>query len=322
MLLARRAQQWSHSCTAAAVMGRLHRPALLLRISTQRHHASSLVAAADRARDAARLRPPPPVVARYLATRAPDAYAVLGVARGLTDRDYKVAYLRKAKEWHPDLRPNDPTATKKFQELSAAYDEIKDSGARAAYDARARFQDTDRGYGRPRQQSAQQSAAQAAATWAEAWADAGALLEAAQAWWEEEYAALDEDVEEFSAAVTHRRLGDALDVVKRRSGLIVSVVVPALVLLRWPGAAVWVLRGVAPLATAVIGIAARVVLQNPRLLPFFVNIIRQVGGGLWRRAVARARRRLADRERRARRDEQRRKKHAQQTWERRRRGGP
>ena len=78
-----------------------------------------------------------------------------------------------------------------------------------------------------------------------AWADAGALLEAAQAWWEEEYAALDEDVEEFSAAVTHRRLGDALDVVKRRSGLIVSVVVPALVLLRWPGAAVWVLRGVA-----------------------------------------------------------------------------
>ena len=311
MLLARRAQQWSHSCTAAAVMGRLHRPALLLHStrhhasslvaaarpapflrSTPRHHASSLVAATDRARDEARLRPPPPVVARYLATRAPDAYAVLGVARGLTDRDYKVAYLRKAKEWHPDLRPNDPTATKKFQELSAAYDEIKDSGARAAYDARARFQDTDPGYGRPRQQSAQQSAAQAAATWAEAWADAGALLEAAQAWWEEEYAALDEDVEEFSAAVTHRRLGDALDVVKRRSGLIVSVVVPALVLLRWPGAAVWVLRGVAPLATAVIGIAARVVLQNPRLLPFFVNIIRNVGGGLWRRAVARARRRL------------------------------
>ena len=60
---------------------------------------------------------------------------------------------------------------------------------------------------------------------------------------------LDEDVEEFSAAVTHRRLGDALDVVKRRSGLIVSVVVPALVLLRWPGAAVWVLRGGAPLAS-------------------------------------------------------------------------
>ena len=297
------------------------RPALLLR-STPRHHASSLVAAADRARDEARLRPPPPVVARYLATRAPDAYAVLGVARGLTDRDYKVAYLRKAKEWHPDLRPNDPTATKKFQELSAAYDEIKDSGARAAYDARARFQDTDPGYGRPRQQSAQQSAAQAAATWAEAWADAGALLEAAQAWWEEEYAALDEDVEEFSSAVTHRRFGDALDVVKRRSGLIVSVVVPTLVLLRWPGAAVWVLRGVAPLATAVIGIAARVVLQNPRLLPFFVNIIRHIGGGLWRNAVARARRRLADRERRARRDEQRRKKHAQQTWEKRRRGGP
>ena len=147
-------------------------------------------------------------------------------------------------------------------------------------------------------------------------------MEAAQAWWEEEYAALDEDIDEFSAAVTHRRLGDALDVVKRRSGLIVSVVVPTLVLLRWPGAAVWVLRGVAPLATAVVGITARVAVENPRLLLFFGNIIRHVGGGLWRGAVALARRRLADRERRARRDEQRRKKHAQQTWERRRRGGP
>ena len=150
-------------------------------------------------------RAPPPPESRGPSTPSTQQYAVLGVARGLTDRDYKVAYLRKAKEWHPDLRPNDPTATKKFH---------GDSGRARGLRARARFQDTDPGYGRPRRKPAQQSAAQAAATWAEAWADAGALPEAAQAC-EEECAALDEDVE-FSAAVRHRRLGDALDVVKRR----------------------------------------------------------------------------------------------------------
>ena len=159
-------------------------------------------------------------------------------------------------------------------------------------------------------------------------------MEAAQAWWEEEYAALDEDVEEFSAAVTHRRLGDALDVVKRRSGLIVSVVVPALVLLWWPGAAAESSgaagrgdagRAAEPRRVIVIGIAARVVLQNPRLLPFFVlAIIRQVAPGAGTLAAGRGTRarapRTASAGARARRAAA--EKHAQQARERRRRGGP
>jgi hypothetical protein len=340
MLFVRRAQAPRHSCIATAVArptlhGRRAPAALLLRTPPRHHassfvaaaararHASSLVAAAARARDAAlflgdrqdRARVHPPIITRAFATNTPDAYALLGVARGLTDRDYKVAYLRNAKEWHPDLRPDDPGATKKFQELSAAYEAIKDSGARAAYDARALSPDAG-GFENPFTQG---SPKQAAATWDGAWADAGALVEAAQAWWEEECAALDEDVAELSDAVAHRRLGDALDVVTRRSGLIVGVAVPSLILLRWPGAAVWVLRGIAPLATVVVGTVARVVMQNPRLLPLFGQFIRQVGGGLWLRAVGRARRRLADRERRLRRDEQRRRKYAQESWEKRRR---
>lgn len=338
MLFVRRAQAARHSCIATHRLHGRRVPAALLLRTPPRYHASSLVAAAARARDAALFlgdrnghgpvvssssrdlflggtTRPRPVVARHFATQSQDAYALLGVARGMTDRDYKVAYLRNAKEWHPDLRPDDPGATKKFQELSAAYESIKDSGARAVYDARARSQDSG-GFQNPFTQGSPQ---QAAATWDEAWADAGALVEAAQAWWEEECAALDEDVAELSDAVTHRRLGDALDVVKRRSGLIVGVAVPSLILLRWPGAAVWVLRGIAPLATVVVGTVARVVMQNPRLLPLFGQFIRQVGGGLWSRAVGRARRRLADRERRLRRDEQRRRKYAQESWEKRRR---
>ena len=84
-------------------------------------------------------------------------------------------------------------------------------------------------------------------------------------WFAEECSALDDDVAEFTDAVAHRRLGDAWDVAKRRSGLIVGVAVPALVLLRFPGAAVWVLRGAVPLITGVVGVVAQVVLRNPRL---------------------------------------------------------
>lgn len=46
---------------------------------------------------------------------ATDAYTVLGVARGLSDREYKVAYLKLAKTCHPDMNPGDKDATARFQ---------------------------------------------------------------------------------------------------------------------------------------------------------------------------------------------------------------
>ena len=284
--------------------------------------------------DVERLRRPPHAThaallpLRLFSSRAADAYATLGVARGLADKDYKVAYLKQAKVWHPDLRPGDPEATRKFQELSAAYEQIKDQRLRAAYDARRTW-----GGGGERASGpfdANRSAQEAAATWAEAYDDAGALFEAGRAWWSDECAALDDDAHDFAMAASERRLGDAWVIAQRRSGLIVGVAVPLVILLRWPGAALAVIRGAAPLVTAALGVAARLFVQNPRLVPVFTGLIRQFGGRYWTTAVNRARAKLRERDARKgrdaawkadqdrRRDEARRRAHAQDQHNRRR----
>ena len=51
-----------------------------------------------------------------------DPYKVLGLSHGATEADIKKAYRKKAKEYHPDLHPNDPIAIKKMQEVNEAYD--------------------------------------------------------------------------------------------------------------------------------------------------------------------------------------------------------
>lgn len=54
-----------------------------------------------------------------------DPYAVLGLQRGASDEQVKNAFRRLAKTCHPDLHPNNPAAEKRFKEISAAYDAIR-----------------------------------------------------------------------------------------------------------------------------------------------------------------------------------------------------
>ena len=51
-----------------------------------------------------------------------DPHRILGVPQGATEDEIKKAYRKKAKEYHPDLHPNDPVAVKKMQEVNKAYD--------------------------------------------------------------------------------------------------------------------------------------------------------------------------------------------------------
>ena len=63
-----------------------------------------------------------------------DYYKILGVDKTIAQKDVKRAYLKRAKQFHPDLHPDDPKAKAKFQALQEAYDVIGDAEKRAKYD--------------------------------------------------------------------------------------------------------------------------------------------------------------------------------------------
>lgn len=65
--------------------------------------------------------------------RTRDLYEVLGVTRTADENAIRQAYLRLARELHPDVS-DDPNAQERFQELTAAYTTLSDRGARLLYD--------------------------------------------------------------------------------------------------------------------------------------------------------------------------------------------
>eukprot|EP00929_Paragymnodinium_shiwhaense_P080464 TRINITY_DN41968_c0_g1_i1.p1 TRINITY_DN41968_c0_g1~~TRINITY_DN41968_c0_g1_i1.p1 ORF type:complete len:253 (-),score=35.63 TRINITY_DN41968_c0_g1_i1:38-736(-) len=63
-----------------------------------------------------------------------DLYAVLGLPRGAHPDDIKAAYRRLAKELHPDVRPGDAEAARRFREVSQAHAMLLNVGLRRMHD--------------------------------------------------------------------------------------------------------------------------------------------------------------------------------------------
>ena len=55
-------------------------------------------------------------------------YEILGVREGAGMDEIKRAYRRKAKEYHPDLHPEDPCANEKMQRINEAYEALSNPG--------------------------------------------------------------------------------------------------------------------------------------------------------------------------------------------------
>jgi len=62
-----------------------------------------------------------------------DYYATLGLSKGAKDEDIKRAYRKLARKYHPDVS-KEANAEEKFKNLQEAYEVLKDSQKRAAYD--------------------------------------------------------------------------------------------------------------------------------------------------------------------------------------------
>lgn len=55
-----------------------------------------------------------------------DYYKIMGVDKSIPQDQIRAAYKKRAKQFHPDLHPDDPKAKAKFQALNEAYEVLSD----------------------------------------------------------------------------------------------------------------------------------------------------------------------------------------------------
>ncbi|MCS7236196.1 MAG: molecular chaperone DnaJ [Armatimonadota bacterium] len=69
---------------------------------------------------------------------ARDYYEILNVPPDASLEEIKAAYRRLAREYHPDVRKDDPLAEERFKEINEAYQVLSDPQKRAEYDRAGR----------------------------------------------------------------------------------------------------------------------------------------------------------------------------------------
>lgn len=63
-----------------------------------------------------------------------DYYKILGVDKSTNQKDIQKAYRKLARQYHPDVNPNDKSAEEKFKDINEAYEVLSDPEKRKRYD--------------------------------------------------------------------------------------------------------------------------------------------------------------------------------------------
>jgi curved DNA-binding protein len=63
-----------------------------------------------------------------------DYYKILGVDKKATDKEIKSAFRKLARQYHPDVNPDNPQAEARFKEINEAYEVLGDAEKREKYD--------------------------------------------------------------------------------------------------------------------------------------------------------------------------------------------
>ena len=71
---------------------------------------------------------------------AENYYLILGVPQNASVKEIKAAFRRLARQYHPDLNPDDPVSAEKFKRISQAYNVLSDTNKRRRYDRHIPFQ--------------------------------------------------------------------------------------------------------------------------------------------------------------------------------------
>jgi molecular chaperone DnaJ len=69
-----------------------------------------------------------------MATTRRDYYEILGVSREASEAEVKKAFRKLARELHPDVNQDDPTAEARFKEVAEAYEVLSSAESRDLYD--------------------------------------------------------------------------------------------------------------------------------------------------------------------------------------------
>lgn len=79
-----------------------------------------------------------------------DYYKTLGVEKSADEKEIKRAFRRLARQYHPDVNPDDPQAEERFKEINEAYEVLSDPEKRRKYNQLgADWQRWQRGGNRP-----------------------------------------------------------------------------------------------------------------------------------------------------------------------------